>query len=100
VDDDRLRTDLHLLPSRADANAQIALTLREVCGLTTRDRPRLLYISLTVAPAHRRAKAKIRDAGIPYQVAGPRRLAERLDSVLHVVYLVFNEATSLRPANR
>ncbi len=92
VEDDRLRlifTCCH--PVLAPA-AQIALTLREVCGLTTEE---IAQAFLTPAPtlAQRivRAKAKIRSANIPYQVPTQAELPERLDSVLRVIYLVFNE---------
>ena len=81
-------------PSLA-AEAQVALTLREVCGLTTEE---IAQAFLSAAPtfAQRivRAKAKIRDARIPYQVPEPEELAARLDSVLRVIYLVFNEGYS------
>src|SRR6185295_11555811 len=76
-------------------DAQIALTLREVCGLTTEE---IAHAFLTTAPtvAQRivRAKAKIRDARIPYAVPLPADLAGRLGTVLYVVYLVFNEGYS------
>jgi RNA polymerase sigma-70 factor (ECF subfamily) len=74
------------------ADARVALTLREVCGLTTEEIARA-YLSSPSTLAQRivRAKAKIREARIPYQVPEPAELSDRLDTVLHVIYLVFNE---------
>jgi RNA polymerase sigma-70 factor (ECF subfamily) len=73
----------------------VALTLREVCGLTTEEIARaFLTAAPTLAQRIVRAKAKIRDAGIPYQVPPAEELPERLDTVLQVVYLVFNEGYS------
>jgi RNA polymerase sigma-70 factor (ECF subfamily) len=70
----------------------VALTLREVCGLTTEEIARaFLTAPPTVAQRIVRAKAKIRDAGIPYQLPSREDLPDRLDTVLHVIYLVFNE---------
>jgi RNA polymerase sigma-70 factor (ECF subfamily) len=92
VEDDRLRLIFTCCHPALTPDAQVALTLREVCGLTTEEIASAFFVSpSTVAQRIVRAKAKIRDAGIPYQVPALGDLAERLDSVLHVVYLVFNE---------
>ena len=92
VPDDRLRLIFTCCHPALSPDAQIALTLREVCGLTTEQ---VAAAFLTPAPtlAQRivRAKAKIRAARIPYEVPERAELPERLDVVLHVVYLVFNE---------
>ena len=92
VEDDRLRLIFTCCHPALTPDAQIALTLREVCGLTTEEIAHAFFVSpSTVAQRIVRAKAKIRDAGIPYQVPALADLTGRLDSVLHVVYLVFNE---------
>jgi RNA polymerase sigma-70 factor (ECF subfamily) len=95
VEDDRLRLIFICCHPALAADAQVALTLREVCGLTTEEIARaFLTAPPTVAQRIVRAKTKIRDAGIPYQVPSRSDLTERLDSVLRVVYLVFNEGYS------
>jgi len=92
VEDDRLRLIFTCCHPALAADAQVSLTLREVCGLRTEE---IAQAFLTPAPtlAQRivRAKAKIRDARIPYQVPARAELAERLETVLRVIYLVFNE---------
>jgi RNA polymerase sigma-70 factor (ECF subfamily) len=95
VDDDRLRLIFTCCHPALTLDAQIALTLREVCGLKTEEIARAFLVNPpTVAQRIVRAKAKIRDARIPYQVPSGVELAARLDAVLHVVYLVFNEGYS------
>jgi RNA polymerase sigma-70 factor (ECF subfamily) len=95
VEDDRLRLIFTCCHPALPADARIALTLREVCGLTTEEIARAFLKSpATLAQRIVRAKAKIRVAGIPYMVPGRADLPDRLDSVLHVVYLVFNEGYS------
>lgn len=92
VEDDRLRLIFTCCHPALAADAQVALTLREICDLSTEDIARAFLTSpSTVAQRIVRAKAKIRDARIPYEVPGRGELAERLESVLQVIYLVFNE---------
>jgi len=95
IEDDRLRLVFTCCHPALSPDAQVALTLREVCGLTTEEIAQaFLSAAPTLAQRIVRAKAKIRDARIPYQVPEPDELEERLDSVLRVVYLVFNEGYS------
>ncbi|HJR15457.1 MAG TPA: RNA polymerase sigma factor [Gemmatimonadales bacterium] len=95
VEDDRLRLIFTCCHPALQADAQIALTLREVCGLTTEEIARaFLTPPSTLAQRIVRAKTKIKAARIPYQVPSRVDLPERLASVLHVVYLVFNEGYS------
>ena len=95
IEDDRLRLVFTCCHPALSPDAQVALTLREVCGLTTEEIAQaFLGAPATLAQRIVRAKAKIRDARIPYQVPTPAELPQRLDSVLRVVYLVFNEGYS------
>jgi len=95
IEDDRMRLVFTCCHPALSPDAQVALTLREVCGLTTEEIAKaFLSAAPTLAQRIVRAKAKIRDARIPYQVPTPAELPERLDSVLRVVYLVFNEGYS------
>jgi RNA polymerase sigma-70 factor (ECF subfamily) len=95
VEDDRLRLIFTCCHPALTPDAQVALTLREVCGLTTEEIAHaFLSTPSTVAQRIVRAKAKIRDARIPYQIPARADIPARLDTVLHVVYLVFNEGYS------
>lgn len=93
--DDQLRLVFTCCHPALSPEAQVALTLRTVCGLTTEEIARAWLVPApTMAQRIVRAKAKIRDAGIPYVVPGPSDFATRLDTVLHTIYLVFNEGYS------
>jgi len=95
VEDDRLRLIFTCCHPALAPEARAALTLREVCGLTTEEIARaFLTAAPTLAQRIVRAKGKIRDARIPYQVPSPAELPERLDTILQVIYLVFNEGYS------
>lgn len=95
VEDDRLRLIFTCCHPALAADVQVALTLREVCGLTTEEvASAFLISSTTMAQRIVRGKAKIRSAGIPYQVPSAEDLPDRIDSVLSVIYLVFNEGYS------
>src|SRR5436190_11412311 len=95
VEDDRLRLIFTCCHPSLPPEARVALTLREVCGLTTEEIARsFLTTPRTLAQRIVRAKAKIRETRIPYEVPSPQELPERLGAVLHVIYLVFNEGYS------
>jgi len=95
VEDDRLRLIFTCCHPALSPESQVALTLREVCGLTTEEIARAFLIAPpTLAQRIVRSKAKIRDARIPYQVPSQTDLPDRLETVLQVVYLVFNEGYS------
>jgi RNA polymerase sigma-70 factor, ECF subfamily len=95
IEDDRLRLIFTCCHPLLTPDAQVALTLREVCGLTTEEIARAFLVTpATLAQRIVRAKAKIREERIPYEVPTPEELPERLGAVLQVVYLVFNEGYS------
>jgi RNA polymerase sigma-70 factor (ECF subfamily) len=95
IEDDRLRLIFTCCHPALAPEARVALTLREVCGLTTEEIARaFLTAPPTLAQRIVRAKAKIKSAGIPYQVPSRTELPERIDTVLQVIYLVFNEGYS------
>ena len=95
LEDDRLRLIFTCCHPSLPPEARVALTLREVCGLTTEEIAKaFLTTPRTLAQRIVRAKAKIRETPIPYEVPTPQELPERLGAVLHVVYLVFNEGYS------
>jgi len=95
LEDDRLRLIFTCCHPSLAPEAQVALTLREVCGLTTEEIAKAFLITpRTLAQRIVRAKAKIRETPIPYEVPAPQELPERLGAVLQVIYLVFNEGYS------
>src|SRR5881394_2708545 len=95
IEDDRLRLIFTCCHPALPSEGQVALTLREVCGLTTEEITRAFLVTpATLAQRIVRAKAKIRETPIPYEVPTPQELPERVDAVLQVVYLVFNEGYS------
>jgi RNA polymerase sigma-70 factor, ECF subfamily len=95
IEDDRLRLIFTCCHPALPQEGQVALTLREICGLTTEEIARAFLVT-PVALAQRivRAKAKIRETPIPYELPTPQELPERLGAVLQVIYLVFNEGYS------
>src|ERR1700680_2279182 len=95
LEDDRLRLIFTCCHPSLAPEARVALTLREVCGLTTEEIAKAFLITpRTLAQRIVRAKGKIRETRIPYEVPTPQELPERLGAVLHVIYLVFNEGYS------
>ena len=95
IEDDRLRLIFTCCHPALPPEGQVALTLREICGLTTEEIARAFLVTpATLAQRIVRAKTKIRETPIPYEVPTPEELPERLDAVLQVIYLVFNEGYS------
>jgi len=95
IEDDRLRLIFTCCHPALPPEGQVALTLREICGLTTEEIARAFLVTpATLAQRIVRAKARIRETSIPYEVPTPQELPERLLAVLHVIYLVFNEGYS------
>ena len=95
IEDDALRLIFVCCHPALGIDSQIALTLREICGLTTEEiAAAFLAATTTVAQRIVRAKAKIRDLNLPYEVPGPAERQARLDAVLHAIYLIFNEGYS------
>ena len=95
IEDDRLRLIFTCCHPALPPEGQVALTLREICGLTTEEIARAFLVTpATLAQRIVRATTKIRETPIPYEVPTPQELPERLGAVLHVVYLVFNEGYS------
>lgn len=95
IEDDQLKLIFTCCHPSLSTEAQLALTLREVCGLTTEEIARAFFATpSTIAQRIVRAKNKIRDAAIPYEIPAPHELPERLTSVLQTIYLLFNEGYS------
>ena len=95
IEDDRLRLIFTCCHPALPPEGQVALTLREICGLTTEEIARAFLVTpATLAQRIVRAKTKIRETPIPYEVPTPQELPQRVDAVLQVVYLVFNEGYS------
>src|SRR5579859_4728123 len=95
IEDDRLRLIFTCCHPALPPEKQVALTLREVCGLTTEEIARAFLVTpATLAQRIVRAKTRIRETPIPYEVPTPQELPERLEAVLQVIYLVFNEGYS------